>query len=253
MAWEMLRRHRRQVPRGAEGYQVVVYRPLRRALLLVLLALVVLAAAALGFWLGRGTGELDRTYLAALEVRERAVEARLAELTRELADVRLAQQVDAEAARSLRQTIAELRDRVAGLREEVTFYKSLMDPSSRARGLQIAELEIHPIDGQRRFSVRLVLTQAAERRDWIRGSVQVRVEGRRAVPDGGTSEAVLPLTELADLETYPLPFRFRYFQNLTAEVTLPDGFEARAVTVSAAPEGSGEGIERRFDWAVQPG
>ncbi|HEX7037869.1 MAG TPA: DUF6776 family protein [Pseudomonadales bacterium] len=251
MGFTMFHRRHGATPTGP--VQVVPYRPVRRALLLVLLALTVAGAAALGFVFGQRTAELDRAYLAALEVRAAALDARVRSLTGELADVRLAQRVDAEAAQSLRDTIQELRDELGGLREEVTFYKSLMAPSSLERGLQIAELTVDRGAGAREYGWRLLLTQAAERRDWVQGGVELAVEGTRRT--GGSSvEEVLPLTEVAELDVYPLKFRFRYFQNLTGAITLPDGFVPQAVRVTVTPAGRGtEPVERRFEWVDQAG
>lgn len=243
-------RRRRAAP-AAGALQVVPYRPVRRVLLLVLLALTVIAAAALGFVLGRHTGELDRVYLNALEVQSAALGAQLDRMARELADVRLTQQVDAQAAQSLRDTIQELRDELGGLREEVTFYKSLMAPSSLERGLQVAELTVDRSAGAREYGWRLLLTQAAERRDWVQGGVEVVVEGTRGA-GGANVEEVLALTELAQLDVYPLKFKFRYFQNLTGALTLPEGFVPRAVLVTVKPTGRGaEPVVRRFDWPKQ--
>lgn len=233
--------------------QVVPYRPVRRVLLLVLLALSVFGASALGFVLGQRSAELDRVYLEALEVRSAALDSRVRTLTGELADVRLAQRVDAQAAQSLRDTIHELRDELGGLREEVTFYKSLMAPSSLERGLQIAELTVDRGAGAREYGWRLLLTQAAERRDWVQGGVELAVEGTRQA-GGSNVEEVLPLTEVAELDVYPLKFRFRYFQNLTGALTLPDGFVPQAVLVTVTPAGRGaEPVERRFEWVDQAG
>lgn len=233
---------------------MVAHRPVRRVLMLMLLGVVVASGVAVAFHLGKQTAELDLTYLRALESRERALEARLDTLTRELADARLGQSVDAQAAQSLRQTISELRDRVAGLREEVTFYKSLMAPSSIRRGLQIAEFELGQGESDNQFTYHILLTQAEERRDWVRGSVQVEVHGLRSRGDGTTVEEVLPLTELAETEDYPLEFRFRYFQNLSGTLTLPDGFRPRAVLVTMTPRGRvNDRTERSFDWLVHAG
>lgn len=248
MGFTMFHRRRRVPSTGP--VQLVPYRPVRRALLL---GSMVVGAAALGFLLGQRTVELDRVYLDALEVRSAALDAQVRTLTGELADVRLAQRVDAQAAQSLRDTIQELRDELGGLREEVTFYKSLMAPSSLERGLQIADLTVDRGAGAREYGWRLLLTQTSERRDWIQGGVELAVEGTRQA--GGSSvEEVLPLTEVAQLDVYPLKFRFRYFQNLTGAITLPDGFVPQAVRVTVTPAGRGaEPVERRFEWVEQAG
>lgn len=222
--------------------------------MLALLALVVVAAAGLGYWLGVSKSDLDRTRLASLEIRQSAQQERLESLVRELADAQLAQSIDAQAVRLLRETISELRGRLAGLREEVTFYKSLMAPSSMERGLQIAEFDLSPGNESSAFIYRLLLTQTAERRSWISGEVKVEVRGERSGADGAAVEEVLSLTELADVEGYPLRFRFRYFQDFSGRMTLPEGFQPRSVRVTATPgSGSSDAAEREFDWTAEAG
>lgn len=236
------------------GMRVVAHEPWRRSLMLVLLGLLILAAVGFGFWLGLSVSGLDRTYLDALETRHRAGQARIGILNQQLADARLAQSIDAQAAGSLRETLGELRGEVAGLKEEVTFYKSLMAPSSLERGLQIANFELGRGDARNSFTYRLMLTQAKERRDWVQGKVEVQVHGTRATEQGEGAQEVLPLTELAELESYPLRFRFRYFQNLSGTVTLPEGFRPQAVLITVTPKGrSADAAQRSFDWIVQAG
>ncbi len=253
MLWQKLRAL--APPRGGGGeYKVVPHRPVWRVIILTLLAGVVAGAVAFGYWLGAGTAALDRSLLVSLQMRDRANEKRIGELHRLLADARLAQSVDAQAARSLRETISSLRNEMAGLQEEVTFYKSLMAPSSVERGLQIAEFELAPGGEDREFVYHILLTQVAERRDWVQGKVEVEVHGVREGTQGPGAQEVLPLTDLAAVATYPLKFRFRYFQDLSGTVTLPAGFEPQAVSIKVTPAGrSGNGAQRSFDWVVRAG
>lgn len=240
-------RSRWRGPVDGNDLQVIRRRPALRALLGALAALVVLAAVAFGFWLGSGVSELDRNRLASLAERHQAGEARLAALNQELADLRLAQSVDAEAARSLRQTISALRGEIATLHEEVAFYRSLMAPSSIERGLRIAEFQLAATDRADTFVWHLLLTQVAERRDWLQGRVEVRVRGTR---NGEDAEEVLPLTDLSEPETYPLRFRFRYFQDLSGTFTLPEAFAPIEVQIAATPAGAAT-VERQFEWSMR--
>jgi hypothetical protein len=73
-------------------------------------------------------------------------------------------------------------------------------------------------------------------------------------PDGAPiDQQVLSLTDLGHTGTYPLSFRFRYFQDLDGEVLLPEGFQPVRVTVTATPQGGRNEVERSFDWLVEDG
>jgi hypothetical protein len=153
----------------------------------------------------------------------------------------------------LRHSITELRDQVAALTEEVNFYKSLMAPSSVARGLQIADFELLPQEQDDQYRFHLLLTQVEARRDWVQGDATLEVHGRMTGSDPSTvaAEQVLSLTEIGGEGSYPLKFRFRYFQDLTGIITLPRGFEPEKIVVTAGKRGAGaDPLSRTFQWLV---
>lgn len=248
--------------KSAPTVRVVSHHPWRQAALLITVALLVAGGSAGGYWLGRTTADLDGTYLASVERLNRANRQSIVELQAELVDANLSWQVDREAAQTLKESIRELKDQLAKLTEEVTFYKSLMAPSSLDRGLQVADFELTPLEVPGRYRFHLLLTQVESRRDWVQGDVALEVHGRAQPGDGsnsttgtdsatGTVERVLPLTEIAEEGTYPLKFRFRYFQDLTGVIRLPAGFRPERIVVRAGPRGaSTEAASRAFDWTV---
>ena len=246
---------------------MVSHRPWRRAVLVVLALVLMLAAALASYQAGRAVAGLDLAYLDALERLNRSTRANMERLQAQLVDADLSREVGEAAARALKDDIRRLKDEVAALTEEVTFYKSLMAPSSLARGLQIADFELAALEGPgRRYTFHLLLTQVESRRDWVQGDASLEIHGRMPVssaqgsPAGLTAgsespteipERVLPLTEIAEEGTYPLKFRFRYFQDLTGVISLPAGFEPERIVVRAGKRGaSTDPLERTFDWVV---
>ena len=216
---------------------------LQRRLLLLLIVVIIVAAVGLGFLVGRSLTELDRQYLRALETIRQAYEERLNETQRALTDSRLAYDVERQTLAALRADLALSHRQSVALNEEVTFYRSLMAPDKVAKGLQIAEFEVTTrADGT--LVYHLLLTQVASRRTWVAGKVEIEVAGETDSADG---TAVLPLTDLAELEQYPVPYRFRYFQDLTGSLRLPGNFEPSEVRVTVTPS-RGKKIERAFAW-----
>lgn len=238
--------------KGEGQVRVVAHSPRRRLLTSLTVALVCAAGAAGGFYLGESKAGLDAGYIVALEKMDRANAVEIAELRSRLIDANLARSVESQAARELRDDIRILRDEVAGLQEEVTFYKSIMAPDSIERGLQIAEFQLVPGEAVNEFTYHLLLTQVEARRDWIQGTVTLDVVGRRTPdPSRKDVELVLSLTEIGQTDTYPLSFRFRYFQDLTGSMALPDGFLPEAVVVTARKRGArSEQLQRKFAWAM---
>ena len=228
--------------------RVVSHHPLHRALTVSAFAVICAMGMLAGYWYGTIESELDGTYVESLEALNRANAARLKELNGALVEAGLTREVDRQAAEELRESIRSMRNEVAVLQEEVTFYKSLMAPSTVAKGLQIAEFDLTATATENQFVYHILLTQVESRRDWIQGDVRLEVHGRTGAPD---SEQVLPFTELAATDPYPLTFRFRYFQDLSGVVTLPAGFQPTRVVVSAMRRGSSTAdVTRTFDWTA---
>lgn len=230
---------------------VVERRPGRTLALALGVVLVVGGAFALGvMWGQRGSGGASAAELEALHTELSAVEERALTAERALADRELAEVVDGDATEQLRQTIKDMGDRQAEIEEEVRFYRQLMAPSEAQRGLRVEKLDlIEGDEGPRVVEYRLLLTQVVDRHDWIRGEVSFDVIGSTR----GTQQ-VLSLTELSKPEAYPLPFRFRYFQDFTGTLELPADFEAERVVVTAAASGrDGKQVQKTFGWAPQRG
>jgi len=239
--------------RGSPDVRVVSHHPWRQALLVAAVLLLSGVGTLAGYWLGRSTADLDGVYLTSMERLNTTNQEALTSLRARLVEAELSREVDREAARTLKESIRELRDEVASLTEEVTFYKSLMAPSTVARGLQIADFELLAMEIPDQFTFHLLLTQVESRRDWVQGDATLEVVGRMAGRDSTTEavEQVLPLTEIAEDGTYPLKFRFRYFQDLTGVITLPPGFQPERIVVKAGKRGtSTEALDRTFEWTV---
>ncbi len=234
-------------------FRLVMESRWQRQVLRVALVVVILCAVGFGYWLGGRVASLDRVYVAALERQGAAHERSIARLNQELVDARLGQTVDQQAAQSLRNLVSDLRDEVAGLEEEVIFYKSLMAPSSLVKGLQISDFEVLSGEDGNQFAFRLLLTQTEVRRDWVQGGVELAVRGWMR-GESGPDETVLSFADLGAHDTYPFRFKFRYFQNLTGQISLPEGFTPALVLVKVVPKGkAAQAVERSFQWNVHAG
>lgn len=225
--------------------KVVAHRPLRNAVMALVAILVAVVIGLSGFWMGRDQyGISHATDGAAVD--EPAAK-RIIELERKLADVQLSQVVDGDANESLRQTIKSLRDELSASQDEVLFYRQLMAPSEAQRGLRVEKLELKQGATPAEVKYHLLLTQVAEKNDWAAGTVTVDVVG---VSDN--EQVVLPLTEMTQVESYPLAFKFRYFQDFTGTLTIPDGLKPEQVVVSAAMSGKdGKRVQKTFSWTLE--
>ena len=100
---------------------------------------------------------------------------------------------------------------------------------------------------RQQYRYELLLTQVEARRSVVQGAVTIDLVGEQ---DGG--QVVLPLTEMEPQTDYPLKYRFRYFQDFSGTLALPEGFEPQRVVVTVTRQGSREAnLQRTFDWDIE--
>ncbi|MBV1905851.1 MAG: hypothetical protein KUG75_07220 [Pseudomonadales bacterium] len=165
-------------------------------------------------------------------------------LRRELADLRLAREVDAGAEEQLQQTIKKLHDQSAEISEELSFYRGLMAPSENQKGLRIEKLTLEENSDASKAEFRLMLTQITDRRDWVQGTVSIDVIG---ISEG--MQQVLSLTDFNNEQAYPFKFKFRYFQDFSGILTMPEAFTPQQILVTAVSVGKkGKRLQQKFNW-----
>jgi hypothetical protein len=235
-------------PKLSGKFRVVAERPYARLLMILTAGFMGAALVILGFQLGSerplGPSHPPDALARSLEQSE----LRVKELERRLADLTLSQLMDDEAYERLRQTIKGLRDRLAETEEEIRLYRQLMTPAEQDVGLRIERLDLREGPAADEIEYRLLLTQIVEDHDWIQGAIHIEVTGR-----GDQDQQVLSLTDLSNPGEYPLPFRFRYFQNFSGTLRLPDGFTPQRALVKVEPAGGDTRLERTFVWTLEEG
>ena len=240
--------------KGSKQHEMIVvpYRPLFKTGIFSLFVLVVAAASWLTYKQGLDEGMATR--VEVVEEKEQ-VAAQLLESVRlvesmrqEIADLRVGGQIDSRANEEVRQTIEGLQSQIAELNEEIRFYKGIMLPNVEEKGLRIERLDVRAAGEPNRYRYSLLLTQVVDKHEYIQGGVQINLVGML-----GNAEASLPLNEVSDVSG-SIRFRFRYFQNIDGELTVPAGFEPRELTVIAQASGnSSQRQERKFEWQTRGG
>ena len=246
-------------------FEVIQSRPGRRIVIFCLVLLLSAACLALGYAFGHNQIFSDLLAQSKLEQELSNTQLRLREAENELIDARLNLTIQQEAANALRTDMTALHQQIQSVNEEVTFYKGLMAPGSLVKGLQVSALELTTTESNRKFEFEVLLTQVAQRRRFISGDLRIDVIGISAnsgakkstkesangqelgITDSSSPEAVLSLTELAEMSEYPLRFKFRYFQDLKGKIELPDGFKPLRVLVTAQQKGK-DPLQVTFPW-----
>lgn len=222
----------------------------RQAWLRAVFALGTVLVLVLAFFAGYSSGGSDgwATNLDQQRLKHRVnqLEGQLREARGELALHRTGNEVSYQAQEQVRQELRGLRDQIAEMEEAVAFYKNVMSPGDVEQGLRIERFDVAPTDRDGVFSYRLVLTQVGDNRNFVAGEVSMTLDGQQ---DG--NRITVSGTDLISQDDSTTSFRFRYFQELSGRLEVPDGVLPRNITVDAATSGrGGQQTERQFGWQL---
>ena len=167
-----------------------------------------------------------------------------AELSQQLAILQRSSEIDRLASREVRDEYAELQNQMLALSRELEFYRSIVSPKDGKTGLQIQHFDVKEGSSEGVFSYQLMLIQVQRNERYVRGVIELVVEG---VEDG--KKRALPLSALGS-DKKDLKFKFRYFQEFVGELIIPEGFLPESVTIKVRPSGKGKprGVDKTMEW-----
>ncbi len=238
--------------RGSKQHQMVVvpHRPFYKVGIFCVCLLAMAALSWLTYEYGLDQGIATRVEVVkereALREQLQASASLVKEMRQEIATLKLGEEVDTRANEEVLATIEGLQTQIAELQEEIRFYKGVMLPNAESKGLRIERFDLKPLAEANTYSFGLLLTQVVDKHDYVQGGVELKVIGRQ-----GAEPASLDLATLTDGSQQTVRFRFRYFQNIDGQLTIPAEFQPEEIMVIAQSSGNkSQRLERRFDWQV---
>lgn len=214
-------------------------------------AAVGLAIAVL-LWVAFEFGRTQGGYSVAAAFAERrqlqgqveALTARARELEAQFATAEIARRVDREAYAQVEKSLADLQQQLGEQSQELAFYRGIVSPADGTVGLRVQRLLVQPTAEPGRYRLRIVLIQAARQDAIVTGNVEITLDGQR-----GGGAVSLDLAALG--RDRPLPYSFRYFQEVEAEVQVPAGFAPARVQIEVRPRGADAPVRASFPWQVE--
>jgi hypothetical protein len=164
-----------------------------------------------------------------------------------LASAELAHNVDQKAYKDVENNLSELQSQLLKHREELTFYRGIVSPEDGVGGLRIERFEVTPGGGDRQFHLSLVLVQSMRQEGSVSGAAVIEIEGTR---ENKPEQISLNEAGGATRADGQVAFQFRHFQKVEQDVTLPVGFEPRAVNVEVR-SGKLTPVKESFKWELQ--
>lgn len=231
--------------------KILVYQPVYAWLGLAVVMVFLATAAYLLFESGiRYSGErVERLtqQLDSIEGSYEALQQANTELQEQLAVLKRSSEIDRRATREVRNEYAGLREKVMELRKQLAFYQGIVSPGDARPGLRIQRFHLEPTQEEGGFFFSLTLTQVKRNERYVRGVVEMEIEG---LEDG--KPKLLEFRKLAAGNSKVLNFKFRYYQNFEGEIRIPAQFKPQQVRILLKPKGKGQppGIEETMDWPV---
>lgn len=208
----------------------------------------VLVAASLGYVGGSAIHKhnLDKSVasLTSLSSEHQNLQAEMLSLRQKVVNLESGKAIDDQAKQQIQETISTLKSDLSASQKDLAFYRNIMAPSDNARGLQVQSAELKGLSDARRYAYKIVLAQVADNKSYVSGVVAINLIG---MLEG--NQEVVPLRDITELTDLGVKFRFRYFQNIAGELTLPEGFAPERIQVVAQSKGKkASRIEQSFEW-----
>ncbi len=232
--------------------KVVEYR-LRAVLSIVLLSLVIIVASVSGAYffaykLGMSGQEKASQDVSRLSTELSDWREKANEYEQLLENSKTAAEIDRQSSEGVRQEVIALKDEIARLSEENSFYRGLMAPNEKSSGLTIGAVELVRARDSANYVFKIVIQQLAKRHNVLSGSVTVSVNGKQDGID--KSYPLIALSE--DVSAEQIKLRFKYFQVLEGELALPDNFEPEGLEINASTSGAKpQKVSKKFGWLVE--
>lgn len=132
------------------------------------------------------------------------------------------------------------------LREELAFFRSLVSPSEMEPGLHIQDFNVESDAEPYSFNYKLVLTQVRKNNREAVGRVLLRFSG---LVNG--KSVIYSLSDIADVNTEDLNFKFKYFQSFEGNLRFPKRFEPKSVSITVKPEGERlKSVKKALQWST---
>ncbi len=222
------------------------HRPVRSKLYWLGMAVVALGVVVAIYTFGVSQGGYyyleSKAEKAKLEADIAAIEQEKKALQSQVIMLKQTQAVDGSAYEDVRNSLKQLQDEILELRQEVEFYRGIVSPAERLAGIAIQSFDISPTAQEGLHHYELVLTQMLKNDKFVKGRVNVYVNG---VQEGQPKK--LQFKDLTPNDSVNRDLGFRYFQKVEGDVRLPEGFVARDVVVEIVPKGR-KRVTKSFPW-----
>jgi TolA-binding protein len=205
---------------------------------------VLVALATLLLWQSYHLGSLrgalrvgenldDRAALLAVQDRSFVVlqqqQEQIQALTRKLETQRQLTDLEIQAAVEMQKELQGALLEKHQLLEQLQFYENILGSEAAKAGIRVSDIQLRPGSDELNWSVNITMTQVKQHDVRASGKIALSLYGQQ---DGEPLE--LTLKQLHPAAVDSVKFGYRYFQNITLPLTLPEGFEPKELAIDIA-------------------
>ncbi len=231
---------------------VVPYRPYMKAFKVFLLLLFIIVAVVASYFVGRYykvgfNGGAIEEYVA-LQLEHKKELARSAKLEQQIANLKLATEVDRKANKEVRAQVVELETQLADLKQNNTFYRSLMRPAAGDKGIVVDAPVVLQNSTSGEYKYNLVIKQIVTKHQKVSGYLTFVLVGKRA--DKVVRLALKDVSE--DVSVERIRLSFKYFQRIEGAMAFPEGFVPEKIEMKVVVQSPRKAtIDKKFGWLVK--
>ncbi|WP_414828362.1 DUF6776 family protein [Alteromonas sp. H39] len=189
-----------------------------RLSLLVLLAMM--AMAFFGYQLAGYLQDTDNKQREAMAETKALLEEQNTALNTRVNQLEVALQLALQETRNERDIQSTLQDEIHNLRSRLDFYENVMAPETTQEGFYIDGVQIFATNTPYLYQLRFVLLQQRDNRAIVKGDLAISITGNlnneRVTLEAGSADFLPEGT---------IHYRFKFFQTVNVNFSLPEGFE----------------------------
>jgi hypothetical protein len=197
--------------------------------------------------------DFERAQLEVEQLREerrqlthdlRAARKEVSDLKDQVVYAQRSGEIDTQACDTVKGSLGGLQNEAADLREQLAFYRGIVSPDLARAGVRVYDLKLTPGAAARVYHYELALIQSVRHDSRIGGSISLLLEGMK-----GGAKQILRWEDLATGDAKNLLFSFKYFEEFSGDLRLPEGFKPLRVTATLVTDVEGAPpVEDQFDW-----
>lgn len=124
--------------------------------------------------------------------------------------------------------LKQMADEHYQVKKQLGFYEKVMAPEKGANGLVIDNVNITASESLNHYNFQITLVQQQLKKRYAKGYVDIKVTGSFE-----NKPSQLALSDISTVTKKNVAFSFKYFQVISGGFTLPNGFIAEKIQVSA--------------------